>query len=178
MAAVSHHRRRFFGVGRDNHRRRQRAVVRQIFQRIDDLFLIPRRFTDFPQHVGRAAVTVAHIVGQHVVAYRLLRRQLQLFGDGGVDLVTVGIGVVAITLDHLLTHHLGEIRGGEADFRCMVVGHQFFATGLIVLRLSDVMLIQHARQHHVAASYGAIVGVERIEGRWSFRQAGDGRHFA
>ncbi|MOA09962.1 hypothetical protein D3C78_1298280 [compost metagenome] len=107
-----------------------------------------------------------------------MRRQLQFFGDGGVDLVAVGISIVTVTLDHLLTHHLGEIRGGEADFRCMVVGHQFFATGLIVLRLSDVMLIQHARQHHVAASYGAIVGVERIEGRWSFRQAGDGRHFA
>ena len=40
----------------------------------------------------------------------------------------------------------------------MVVGHQFFATGLIVLRLSDVMLIHHARQHHVAARDGAIVG--------------------
>ncbi|MNE81441.1 hypothetical protein D3C77_533300 [compost metagenome] len=88
---------------------------------------------------------MAHVVVEDVVTYRLLRALLQPLGDGGVDLVTVGIGVFTVTLDHLLTHQLRKIRGGEADFRRMVIGYQRLIAGLIVLRLRDVALIQHPR---------------------------------
>ena len=60
----------------------------------------------------------------------------------------------------------------------MVVGVNGFVTRLVVLCLGDIAFAQHTRQHHVAASGGAVKRVERVEGRRRLRQACNHRHFA
>ena len=122
--AVSQQRDSLLGIRGGDHRRRKRAKARLALQGVNDLFRLPRRFADLPQHAGRAAVAVTHIVIQHVI---------------GVD---------------------------------------GFAARLIVLRLGDVPLAQHTRQHHVAPGCGAIHRIERVKSGRGFRQTGNHRHFA
>ena len=121
---------------------------------------------------------MTHIVGQHIVAHRFLRRQLQFAGHGGVDLEAVAIGVFTVALQHLLAHHLRQVGRGEGDFRTMVARFQRFAARFDILLLRDVVLIEHTRQHHVPTRQRAGMGIERVESRRRFRQPGDHRHFA
>ena len=120
---------------------------------------------------------MAHIVIHHVITQRLLGRLLIFARDGGVNTVAVFIGLFAVLLHHILTHHLGEIRRGEGDFRRVIVGVNSFAARLIVLRLGDIAFTQHTRQHHVATRGGAVQRVKRVKGRRRFRQTGNHRHF-
>ncbi len=174
--AVSQQRDSLLGIRGGDHRREKRTVARLTLQRIDDLLRLPRRFTDFPQYAGRAAVAVTHIVIQHVIAYRLLGRLLVFTGNGGVDPITVFVGLLAVAIHHLLAHHFTQVRGGEGDFRRVIAGVDGFAARLIVLCLGDVPFAQHTRQHHVATGGRAIHRIERVKSGRRFRQTGNHRH--
>ena len=88
---------------------------------------------------------MTHIVIQHVIAYRLLGRLLVLAGNGGVNPVAIFIGLLAVAIHHLLTHHFAQVRRREGDFRRVIAGVDRFAACLIVLRLGDVPFAQHTR---------------------------------
>ncbi len=119
---------------------------------------------------------MTHIVIQHVIAYRLLGCLLILASNGGVNPVAIFIGLLAVAIHHLLAHHFAQVRGGESDFRRVIAGVDRFAARLIILRLGDVPLAQHTRQHHVATGGRAIHGIEWVKGRRRFRQTGNHRH--
>ena len=176
--AVSQQRDGLLGIRGGDHRRRKRAKARLALQGVNDLFRLPRRFADLPQHAGRAAVAVTHIVIQHVIADRLLGRLLVFAGNRGVHPVAIFVGLLAVAIHHLLAHHFAQIGRGEGDFRRVVAGVDGFAARLIVLRLGDVPLAQHTRQHHVAPGCGAIHRIERVKSGRGFRQTGNHRHFA
>ena len=176
--AIGHHRHRFLWIGLGDDRRTQRAIGRQRFQGISDFFTVPCAFPHFPQHVGRAAIAVTHIVIHHVITHRLLGSLLHFAGHGGIDAITIFIRFITVATHHLLANHFSKIRCRESDFRRMVIGINNVAARLIVLRLADIAFAQHTRQHHVTACGGAVQRVERVKRGWRFWQAGNGRHFA
>ncbi|MNP41876.1 hypothetical protein D3C76_1356020 [compost metagenome] len=106
---------------------------------------------------------MTHVVIHHVVTHRLLCRLLHFAGDGGVNTIAIFVRLLAIAAHHFLADHFREIRGGEGDFRSVIVSINGFVTRLIVLSLADIAFAQHTRQHHVTTCSRAVEGVERVE---------------
>ena len=57
----------------------------------------------------RAAVAMAQVILDQRLPHGTVGMRLVIGAQRGVDVEAVGIGRVAVTLDHCLAHHLGDI---------------------------------------------------------------------
>ena len=110
----------------------------------------------------RPAVAVPVVVGQEAVGHGLSCYLLQTAVDGGVDLEPVVICSHAVSIKHLLAHHLGRVMGGETQLFVVVLGGIGFRYSCAVLRLVDIAQVAHAPENPVAALFARNGPTDRV----------------
>jgi hypothetical protein len=103
-----------------------------------------------------AAPLVAPVVSEQGPAQGAVGETLALAVDGGDDLVAVGIGGLAVAVEHLLAHHLGDIVRGITLIGARLDHLNRLGQRPFVLVGVDHALGQHAREHVVAPRPGAL----------------------
>ena len=121
---------------------------------------------------------MAHIVVDDTGMNRIFSTELIFAFNGGVDLITIGIGIFTVLFNHCHTNHFRQIRRGKINFRGVITGFDRLITRFIILGAGNVILFQHPRQHHITAGQGAGFGIKRVKGGWCLRQPGDHRNLA
>ena len=113
----------------------------------------------------RSAVAVASVVGHESVDHGLLGELLQFAVDGGVDVITVGVGRHAVAFEHFLACHFGGVVRGEAQLRAVVLGAGRLPHGGGPVLLLDIAQRQHTSQNPVAALLAGLGAADRVVAR-------------
>ena len=123
-----------------------------------------------------AAIAVAAIVGQQIVAQGGVGRPLADRIDGGVDLIALGIGRAAEAADHDGAHHLGHVGRLQIHFLAMDLGMHRIGQGRLVFLVTDEAEAVHAPEDIVPAHPRPLRIDHRVVARGRLGQAGDHGH--
>ena len=117
--------------------------------------------------VAAAAVEIAQDFAQGFCSHALVCSI-----DGGVYLEALSVGIFAVFLKQLLTHHFGNVQGALIDVLYKTLVMQLFFQSLIALLQGNHAFFQHIVQNISLTQFGTLRVHNRVVGRRCFRQAG------
>ena len=123
-----------------------------------------------------ATVAVTLVISDQAFMYRMVGDFLQVARHRRGDAETFGVGLAAITANHLGAGHFGDIGCIHFWGRHVIAGVQRLGYGTFISGLVDLAQFVHAAQDPVTAFFTARRVGQRVEARRCLGQAGDHRH--
>ena len=120
----------------------------------------------------RAPITAATRELQQAVAHGIIGCRLQVGVERREHAEAGRVGVLPVTLQHFLAHHLGNVGCREFIGRPVEFRHQRIIHGLFVLRLVDIVEVQHAAEHVIATHFCIQRAAYRVIARRCGQDAG------
>ena len=172
LGVLPHHP-HFFRRSLQHHGAEQIAFVTGFNQGVVNGFFKLTRIAGHGDEFFRPPIHLAQFIVQDAAAQGLVSDFLVLGLDGGVNVQTARVNIVAVLRKHQLARHLGHVFGMRGVGCGDAADFQFFGFRRLGLRRSDETVFFHALDDVELARAGAFGVVDRVVSRRRLGQTGE-----